>query len=543
MRVTRRRFLGGVAAAGVGAAFAAACEPVTAPAASPSGAAVRGGAAGPETVVTSGVADVQTLNPILASDGSSQVAWELMFESLVVADPKAGTPTPWLAERWDRSADGLTYTFRLRPNVTWHDGRPFTSDDVKFTFDTILDPKIQTALRSRLDGVASTEAPDPATFRMRLKEAACPTLISAMVVPIVPKHLLASSPDFNKDAFGSSKPVGTGPFTFTEWVRDDHVTLTANAGYWRGKPKVGRMIRKVVKDNVVAAAQLRSGELDWAIVQPESFDDLRSDPHLNVIQYGNSTVNYIAYNLDRPLFQDKRVRQALAYGLDRESLIKTLFNGQGDVLHSPILTFSWAYNANVPKYGYDPERAKRLLADAGWSAGADGILRKGGLPLRFGLATNAGNKAREGVLTIAQDQWRKIGIDVQQQLLQLNAINDKLQKTRDFDAVLAQLVPGVDPDQTSFWSSKEFPAGQNYAHYSDPTVDQLLAQGRTVAGCDESARKSIYDRLQLSLAEDQPVTLLYQPVTLIAHDRRLRGIAPTPYARPQWNFAEWNWGA
>ncbi len=274
-------------------------------------------------------------------------------------------------------------------------------------------------------------------------------------------------------------------------MRDDHVTLTANAGYWRGKPKVGRMIRKVVKDNVVAAAQLRSGELDWAIVQPESFDDLRSDPHLNVIQYGNSTVNYIAYNLDRPLFQDKRVRQALA----------------------------------------------------GWSAGADGILRKGGLPLRFGLATNAGNKAREGVLTIAQDQWRKIGIDVQQQLLQLNAINDKLQKTRDFDAVLAQLVPGVDPDQTSFWSSKEFPAGQNYAHYSDPTVDQLLAQGRTVAGCDESARKSIYDRLQLSLAEDQPVTLLYQPVTLIAHDRRLRGIAPTPYARPQWNFAEWNWGA
>jgi len=539
--LTRRELLRAVAAAGAGAALGAACEPGAAPAGgSPP---VTGGAAGPDTVVTSGVADVQTLNPILSNDGSSQVAWELMFESLVVPDPKTGNPAPWLAERWDQSSDGLTYTFKLRSNVTWHDGRPFTADDVKFTFDAILDPKVQTALRSRLDAVASTDAPDPLTFRMRLKGSSCPTLINAMVTPIVPKHLLAGSSDFNKDAFGTSRPVGTGPFTFVEWVKDDHVTLTANPSYWHGKAKIGRWIRKVVKDNTVAAAQLRSGELDWAIVQPESFDDLKAEARLNVLRYGNSTINYIAYNLDRPLFQDKRIRQALTYALDRASIIKTLFNGQGEVLHSPILTFSWAYDPNVRQYPFDPERAKQLLAEAGWTAGAGGALQKAGVPLRFAIATNAGNKAREGVLTIAQDQWRKVGADAQQQLLQLNALNEKLQRTHDFDAVVGQLVPGVDPDQTSFWSSKEYPGGQNFGHYSSPAADALLEQGRTLAGCDQTARKAIYDRLQATLMDDLPVTLLYQPVTLIAHDRRLRGIAPTVYARPQWNLAEWSWGA
>jgi len=542
-RLTRRRFLGGVAAASVGAAIASACDAGAGPSAGASAAASRGGAAGANTVVGSGVTDAITMNPILANDGSSQTAWELMFEPLAMVDPKTGAAVPWLAERWDQSPDGLTYTFHLRPNVTWSDGRPFTADDVKFTFDTVLDRKVQTSLRSRLDGVARLEAPDPLTFRMSVNESSCPALISAALIPIVPRHLLAGSADFNKDEFGVSRPVGTGPYTFVEWVRDDHITLVANPRHWRGKPKIGRVIRKVVKDNTVAAAQLRSGELDWSIVQPESLDDLRADRHLNVIQYANSTVNYIAYNLDRPVFADRRVRQALAYALDRETMIKTLFNGQGDVLHSPILSFSWAHNPGVPKYPYDPERARKLLADAGWSPGADGIARREGVPLRFALATNAGNKAREGVLTIAQDQWRKVGIDVQLQLLQLNAVTDKLQKTHDFDAVLAQFIPGVDPDQTSVWSSKEYPGGQNYMHYGSATVDALLAQGRTLAGCDQAGRKAIYDRLQTALMEDQPVTLLYQPVTLIAHDRRLSGIAPTAYARPQWNLAEWSWGA
>ncbi|HLQ04949.1 MAG TPA: ABC transporter substrate-binding protein, partial [Verrucomicrobiae bacterium] len=465
------------------------------------------------------------------------------FESLANVDPKTGNGVPSLADRWELSADGLSYTFHLHPGVSWSDGRPFTADDVQFTFQTVLDPKVQTTLRSRLDGVTRLEIIDPLTFRMTMRESSCPALLATAGIPIVPKHLLANSADFNKDDFGSSRPVGTGPYGFVEWKKDDHITLIANATHWRGTPNIGRVIRKVVKDNTVTAAQLRAGEIDWAIVQPESVDDLRTDAHLDLIQYGNSTINYIVWNLDRPVLSDKRVRQALAYGLDRDALIKTLFNGQGEVLQSPILSFSWAYNASVPKYPYDPDRAKALLADAGWTPGPDGIARRSGVPLRFALVTNSGNKAREGVLTVAQDQWRRIGVDAQPQLLQLNAVNDKLQKTHDFDAVLGQFVPGVDPDQSAVWSSKEYPSGLNYSHYADPAVDALLAQARTQGGCGQAARKALYDRLQVTLLDAQPVLLLYQPITFIASDRTLRGISPTAYARPQWNLAQWNWAA
>ena len=542
-RLTRRRFLTTVAAAGAGAALAA-CEPTSGPtSASSAGRVPKGGAAGADTVVGSGVSDIITLNPILANDGSSQTIWELMFDSLANLDPKTGNAVPSLADRWNISTDGLSYTFHLHAGVTWSDGQPLTADDVQFTFQTVLDPKVQTALRSRLDGVARVDVVDPLTVQLTLKAASCPALLGAAGIPIVPKHLLASSADFNKDDFGSSKPVGCGPYTFVEWKKDDHVTLAANPKHWRGKPNIARVIRKVVKDNTVTAAQLRAGETDWAIVQPESIDDLKSDPHLGLIQYGNSTINYIVWNLDRPVFEDRRVRQALAYGLDRETLIKTVFNGQGEVLQSPILAFSWAFNANVPKYPYDPDRAKALLVDAGWTPGPDGIARKGGTPLRFALVTNSGNKARESVLTVAQDQWRKIGVDVRPQLLQLGTVNDKLQKTHDFDAVLSQYVPSVDPDQTAVWSSKEYPGGLNYSHFADPSVDALLAQARTVSGCDQAARKALYDRLQAALMGAQPVLLLYQPITFIAYDRTLRGIAPTVYARPQWNLAQWSWAA
>ena len=291
-RLTRRRFLATVAAAGAGAALAA-CEPTSGP--TSASAAPKGGAAGAETVVGSGVSDIITLNPILANDGSSQTIWELMFESLANVDPRTGNAVPALADSWDISADGLRYTFHLHAGVTWSDGQPLTADDVQFTFQTVLDPKVQTALRSRLDGVARVDVADPLTVQLTLKSASCPALLGAAGIPIMPRHLLASSADFNKDDFGSSKPVGTGPYTFVEWKKDDHVTLAANPKHWRGRPNIARVIRKVVKDNTVTAAQLRAGEIDWAIVQPESIDDLRSDPHLGLIQYGNSTINYIVW--------------------------------------------------------------------------------------------------------------------------------------------------------------------------------------------------------------------------------------------------------
>jgi ABC-type transport system substrate-binding protein len=171
------------------------------------------------TVIFGSTGEPITLNPLLDDTANSRNVWELMFEGLIRPDPMVGTPTPWLADSWTTSPDGLTWQFHIRPNVKWSDGQPFTADDVKFTFQTVLDPKTKTPFRTRFDNIASFDAPDPATFQVTLKGPDCPFLVTTMLVGIIPKHLLEGSADVNTDEFNSSRPVGTGPFMFKEWRR------------------------------------------------------------------------------------------------------------------------------------------------------------------------------------------------------------------------------------------------------------------------------------------------------------------------------------
>jgi peptide/nickel transport system substrate-binding protein len=214
------------------------------------------------TVVYAVSSNPATLNPLLDDSGASQSGYGLMFEGLVKPDPNTGTPIPGLAASWDQSGDGLQWTFHIRPNVTWHDGQPFTADDAKFTFDAIQDPKTKTPYRSRFSNIARFDAPDKSTFTVTLKVADCPFLITTMQTPIVPKHLLSGSADINADEFNSSRPVGTGPFMFKEWQRSDHLTLTANPNYWQGRPKIDQWIRRTVSDDNVLQALLKTGEID-----------------------------------------------------------------------------------------------------------------------------------------------------------------------------------------------------------------------------------------------------------------------------------------
>jgi peptide/nickel transport system substrate-binding protein len=482
-----------------------------------------------DAVVYGVASEPRSLNPLLANDGASTSVTQILFEPLIKVDATSGAPVPALADRWDQSGDGLTYAFHIRPNVTWSDGQPFTAEDARFTFDAILDPRTKTPFTSRLDGIARYDAPDPSTFRVTLKTPYCPFLVSTMGLPIVPKHLLANSADINTDHFNNAQPVGTGPYAFKEWVQDDHITLAANPTYWGGKPKIGQWIRKVTKDSNVTTAQLKTGELDYAAAQPEALDDLRQ-ANLNILSYPGPNINYIAYNLDRPLFSDKRVRQALTYALDRATIVKTLLLDEGQVLNSPLVAHSWAFNAAVPTYGFDPAKARALLMEAGWSAGPDGVLQKDGTPFRFTLITDAGTKARESLLTIVQDQWAKVGVQVQPQLVQFAAFTDKFQKAHDFDAAAWGTNIAIDPDQSSTWASNQFPSGDNYVHYANQGVDAMLEQARTLSGCDQSSRKAVYDKIQQQIAEDQPYTFLWSQKTDLAMNKRIQNVVPNQWA-------------
>jgi peptide/nickel transport system substrate-binding protein len=497
------------------------------------------------TVVYAVSSNPATLNPLLDDSGASQSGYELMFEGLVKPDPKTGTPMPSLATSWDQSGDGLTWTFHIRPNVTWHDGQALTADDVKFTFDSIQDPKTRTPYRSRFSNIASFDAPDKSTFTVTLRVADCPFLITTMQTPIVPKHLLSASPDINTDEFNSSRPVGTGPFIFKEWQRSDHLTLTANPNYWQGRPKIDQWVRRTVSDDNVLQALLKTGEIDYGNVSFGAMQELQAVPHLTLQSVASPIlITFIAYNLDRPLFQDKRVRQALTHAIDRAAIVSSLLYDQGEVLDSALPSVSWAYTSNVPRFPFDVDAAKRLLNQAGWTTGPDGILQKDGVRFALTLSTNSSNKERTAIATIAQDAWRKVGIDVQTQLMETNAFFAKYQQTRDFDAIVAGGAGlTIDPDQTSFWSSKSIPGGTNFVHYTSPQVDQLLDLARAAPGCDPAARKVYYEQLQQILADDQPFTFLYAAKTGVFINKRLQNVQASSWAGASpfiaWGIKDW----
>jgi peptide/nickel transport system substrate-binding protein len=487
------------------------------------------------SVVFADFAEPAVINPALSSE--STYVSHLIFDSLVDPDAKTGAATPGLAESWDQSPDGLTYTFHIRPNVKWSDGQAFTAADAKFTFDLIQDPKNASPYRSNFTQIASSEVVDPMTLRITLNAPSCPFLLNAMTMPVVPQHALASSTDLTKDPFNANPTTGTGPFVFKERQTGDHITLVANPNYWRGKPKVDQWILKVVPDANVEALQLKTGEVDYSIVQPDAVQDLQQGG-LDIKPYFGRGFDFLTYNEARPFFQDKRVRQALTYALDRNQIVDQVLFGQGQVVNTPMPTVSWAFDSEVPAYAYNLDTARQLLADAGWTPGADGTLQKNGTPFQFELDVNSGNKVRAADTVIAQAQFKKLGINVTLNTLDLGAFNQKTRQQRDFDAVVFGAVVDVDPDQTALWSDQSA-NGQNFVGFSDPAVDQVLKQAATLPGCDQAARTQLYKQFQETLAQDQPYTFLYTRKLLVAVNKRVQGVDPSAWAGNESNIQNW----
>jgi peptide/nickel transport system substrate-binding protein len=294
----------------------------------------------------------------------------------------------------------------------------------------------------------------------------------------------------------------------------------------------------VVPDANVEVVQLETGEVDYAVVQPDAMDELQA-AGVNLQTYFGRGYDFIAYNLQRPLFQDVRVRKALTYALDRNQLVEQVLFGQGRLVNSPIPGGSWAFDASLPAYTYNLDTARALLAQAGWTQDADGTLRKGGQAFQFTLDTNSGNKVRAADTVVAQAQFKKLGIDVLPETLELSAFNQKVRTRRDFDAAVYGVTTELDPDQTATWSSSQAANSPNFIGYSNPAVDDLLRQAATVPGCGLPTRTQLYDRFQEILADDQPYTFLYARKTVLAVNKRIDGIAPSGWAGDEAGIQSW----
>ncbi len=499
---------------------------------------------GPDTGPTYGdlfidasIGDASTLLPPLATDAASHGVASLIYNGLVKYDGDLNLVGD-LAESWDISPDGLTITFKLRRGVRWQDGQPFTAKDCLFTYQVMVDPKTPTAYSGDYLQVKKAEAVDDYTFRVTYPKPFAPAL-GSWGLAILPRHLLQGK-DITQSPLGRH-PIGTGPFKFKEWHTGDRVILTYNPDYFEGRPYLNGYIYRVIPDQATMFMELKAGNIDRMGLNPLQYIRQTAYPKFqrlfNKYKYVSFSYVYLGYNLEDRRFADKRVRQALTHAINKREIVEGVLMGLGQEATGPYKPGTWFYNPEVPRFPYDPEKARALLAEAGWRPNAEGILEKDGRPFAFTILTNQGNEIRARTAEIIQRRLKDVGIMVKIRIVEWAAfIKEFINKGR-FEAVLLGWTTGQDPDLYDIWHSSKTREGElNFIHYKNPEVDRLLEEGRHTF--DREKRKQAYFRLQELIAEDQPYTFLFVPDALPAIHKRFRGIKPAP-AGIDYNFYKW----
>ncbi len=473
--------------------------------------------------------------------------WRMNPQGQFVPNLAATIPT---VENGGISKDGLQYTIHLRRGVTWHDGAPFTAADVEFTYQFIMNPKFNAATRVGYDGIASLTTPDPATVVLKLSKPYAPMLALWSDTYIVPKHVLGSVTDLNNNVF-DTKPIGTGAFTFGERVAGDHITLEANRKYYGTGPYLDRVIFKYVPDLTVMFTRFQTGDIDVTGIQGITVDHFEEAKRLKGVTLHTGPTNFVEYlwfNLGRPQFQDKAVREALYLGMDKQSYIQRIYYGVPPVSESYLAPSSWAFNPNLPKHEYNPDKAKARLEEAGWKVGADGIRAKNGVRLSFSNSTTAGNKVREQAQAFLQQNWKAIGVDMQIKDMPAAVVWGDYFFKSQFDSVTVGWniwgEAGGDPNVLNWFGSGYIPVksgkGSNTTQYVNEKMDRLAEEGVSVVS--QEKRKPIYRQIQAILHEDLPVLPIFYYVNIEGTKAGLQNYQQNAnLVSNVWNANAWWW--
>lgn len=486
-----------------------------------------------------------TLNFVSGTDIASSVVLRLVGEPLVDHDARLKT-TPRLASSWDLSSDGRVLTFHLREGVRFHDGAPFTSDDVLFTYERIVDPKSRAV--GRADGfqtVERVEAVDPTTVRVVYREPYAPALRS-WEVPILPAHLYRGV-DF-ATAPQNRAPVGTGPFRFVSWEPGQRIVLEANPGYWGGVPSIDTFVFRVMPAPETALPALLAGEVDFARLSPTQWEAERHDSEFQRrfqdVGYVPLYFNFIVWRGDgtNPFFTDPKVRRAMTLALDRTGYVRSVLKGLGRVTESPFQDLlpldgppaTAAVGAPEARDGHvalppdhDPSLAARLLDEAGWRIDPrTGIRTRAGRQFKFTLLIYSSGENHAPFAQVAQDDLRRLGIRMSIERLDWQTLWSRL-KSGSFQAALSGMIPAPDPDSIyGLLHSSQIQGGQNYAAYRDAETDDWLDEGRRTV--DVAARERLYRRVEERLRDQQPYTFLFSPAVPAVLNARFEGLEPSP---------------
>ncbi len=465
----------------------------------------------------------------------------ILFEQLTRYSPTDLSPSPALAERWEASEDALAWTFYLRDDVLWSDGDPFDADDVAFTFnDVVKNPELGAQSANQFAAVERVEVVDQYTVRFVLNTpfSALPYYL-ASYAGILPAHVLSDAENpLTVASFNKQQPVSTGPYKVAEYVSGSHVRMVPNENYYGSAPKLAGIVFRIIPDTNTQVAQLLAGQLDLVgRLNPTALAGVERNPALDVMRQSQNIFYFVALNMDDERFQDVRVRQALLTAIDRQALIDALVQGYGQVATGPIAPLLAAlHNPDVEQHAYDPERAKALLAEAGWTPGADGVLQKDGQPFVIDMPTASYAELTPASLLI-QQFWADVGVKAELTTIEWNAYIQQVILERDYEASVAWWSMPPTPDVTPYVSCSAAHTGNNIPNYCNEELDELLAAGRRALTAEE--QQDAYYALQELLAVELPYLYLWHPDIISVKRNTLQGMPEINAATAFQHSEEW----
>lgn len=478
-----------------------------------------------------------TLNPVLQDEHIDPVT-EMVFRGLTRHDA-ANRVVPGLAGSWRVSPDRKAYTFTLRGGLTWQDGKPLTSADVKFTIEAMKRAGAEVPLSRNFASVASVETPDATTATLRLSRPFAP-LLDAMAVGLLPQHVLEGKKLTDAD-FGR-RPVGAGPYRLTTYKPGRYAELVPFDGYYEGRPKLPKIVVRYVPDDSARLIQLKTGEVDAAHVQPQQVAQVAKVKRVRVETYPTADYRALMLNFRKPVFADKKVRQAMNFAVDRDAIVRSVLKGQGSPATGPL--DESPYKTTPAPFAHDLAKVDALMKSAGYAKNAQGLWAKDGKTVRFELSTFAEDSARVAILNVSATQLKQAGFDVQPNPRPRDWVR---KHWGDLDAFVVGWGTPYDPDSSVFgpFSSSEVLAkgGSNYGSYSNPDVDKALAKGRDTD--DPAVRKAAYTDLQKALADDPPFVWISYLKTDNAIPAALKGPQQRTLGHHGygffWNAEKWSW--
>ncbi len=476
-------------------------------------------------------AEPATLNPITASDAYESSVNGYVYERLLTRNLRTLELEPELAESWEVSPDHLTYTFRLRQGVLFHDGKPLTAADIKFAFDTIKDPKVDAPhLRNYYQDVTRCEIPDALTLRFTMSKPYFKALEMIGGIPAIPRHIFAAG-DFNNHP-NARHPVGTGPYRFVKWDTGREIVLERNADYWNASRRgnLDRIVYRIITDPNAALQVFKKGELDLTTLTPNQWvretDPRTFQREFRKAQYYLPNYSYIGWNERRAFFSDKRVRRAMTMLVDRRTLLEKLRFGLGRIVTGTFYINRPEYDASIPPLPYDPPAARKLLDEVGWKLAKSGLREKDGAPFRFEFLITSSSPFAEQLATWLKEALAREGIEMSIRKLEWAVFTEFLDE-RNYDAITLGWSLDVESDPYQLWhSSQTTQGGSNHVGWKNAEADRLIEQAR--GEFDRDKRVAMYRRLHAIQHEEQPYTFLFCSPSLVLLDARFRNVVVYP---------------